>query len=90
MKEEYDHIIRFVKKNQEMIQCKTTAPKRGPSVSTKMSSRWAHQEEVDRLKKLQKEGIQEQFDSELEKSYQEGKLYLPELKAVLHYDDMAK
>ena len=52
--------------------------KRGSPIQiSKVYSRWPHQEEADRLKKLKKEQP-DRFQAELEKSYREGKLYLSE------------
>lgn len=51
-------------------------------------SEWIHQKEVNRLKKLKQlwlngEIDESTFNDELEKSYQAGNIYLPELNDVL-------
>lgn len=83
VKEDYRDLVRFVEKNQELIRCESSwKEKEKPFRSSKPQSRWHHQEEVDRLRKLKKEQP-DRFHAELEKSYREGKLYLPELRVVL-------
>ena len=82
VKEEYEDLVRFVEKNQELIQCESPWSRDDAFRSSDFHSRWHHQEEVDRLRKLRKEQP-DRFQAELEKSYREGKLYLPELRAVL-------
>ena len=83
VKEEYEDLVRFVEKNQKLIQCESPWSRDDDTFrSSNFHSRWHHQEEVDRLRKLRKEQP-DRFQAELEKSYREGNLYLPELRAVL-------
>lgn len=81
--EEFTAIICFIDKNLELIRSSSALPERGPSVQVKdIRSRWVHQEEVDRLKKL-RETDPEHFEEELEKSYQEGRIYYREWKDIM-------
>lgn len=83
VKEEYEDLVRFVEKNQKLIQCEFPWSENNNAFrSSKPHSQWHHQEEVDRLRNLRDEQPN-RFQAELEKSYREGNLYLPELQAVL-------
>ena len=76
--EDFSEIIRFTEKNLELIQCKeSTSRKEMTFKITESKSSWIHQNEVDRLKEL-KEKHADNFLNQLEKSYREGKIYLPE------------
>ena len=91
---EYDLCLAFVRKNKELIQCEAPMPEKAArrhGVITKMSSRWIHQEEVDRLKALKKQAQQGEADEqvfwdEVTDSYEAGRIYLPECDAVLKED----
>lgn len=77
----YDEIIRFVEKNQKLIHCQSEVPPRGPYVSIKDETHWAHQTEIDRLKALEEEIEYKDFLTELETSYKNNKISLHELDA---------
>lgn len=89
IRDEFSICIAFVEKNRELIKCQQRAPQRGPfSNITEMSSRWTHQEEVDRLKKKRKMASQNvalknDFLSDLEQSYKADNLYLPEFEDII-------
>lgn len=82
VQEEYDILLAFVEKNQELLGTKTMLPKREPRVTTQFHSRWVHQSEVDRLREV-KLSDPKRFDREVQESYQSGKIYMQELAAVL-------
>lgn len=89
VKEEFYDCIHFVEKNLTLIQAEKSNKRSNPSVSVVESkSEWIHQKEVNRLKKLKQlwlngEIDESTFNDELEKSYQAGNIYLPELNDVL-------
>ena len=91
---EYDLCLAFVRKNKELIQCEAPMPDKAArrhGAITKWSSRWIHQEEVDRLKALKKQAQQGEADEqvfwdEVTDSYEAGRIYLPECDAVLKED----
>lgn len=82
VREDYDSLIAFVEKNQELLKAKTPRPGPNFGVKTKYNSRWVHQSEVDRLCGL-KENAPDAFPQELQESYQAGKICMQELGAVL-------
>lgn len=89
IRDEFSICIAFVEKNRELIKCQQRAPQREPfSNITEMSSRWTHQEEVDRLKKKremasQNVALKNDFLSDLEQSYKADNLYLPEFEDII-------
>lgn len=83
IKDDFCEIIRFIVKNLELIQCKKSISRKEMTFKfSEPKSSWIHQNEVDRLKEL-KEKHADDFGVQLEKSYREGKIYLPELQDVL-------
>ena len=83
VREEYDILIAFINKNQEMLKANIVPFRPSFKVTTKnISQKWSHQDEIDRLLELRKVAP-EQFDQELQESYQAGKLYLQELKVIV-------
>ncbi len=94
VQQEFDDCIRFVALNLELVQCtvRYMGQEEGPHIRfSEGKSAWIHQDEVDRLKALKKKGSEQKaekavFETELENSYREGKLYLQEYEAVVRDD----
>ena len=83
VQKEYDVLIAFINKNQEMLKADVVPFRSGFKVTTKnISQKWSHQDEIDRLLELRKVAP-EKFDQELQESYQAGKLYLQELEVII-------
>lgn len=83
VQEEYEILLDFVQKNQELLECSGLLPEPGVKVSVGgHRTIWPHQEEIDHLIDLKKKD-KAAFDSALKESYSSGKLYLSELKLIL-------
>ncbi len=83
VQKEYEILLDFVQKNQELLACEKLLPGREAKVSVGgYRTIWPHQEEIDRLTDLKRKD-KATFDSALKESYSSGKLYLSELKLIL-------
>ena len=76
-----DIVIEFIEKNKEIIGSIRKLEPPGPRITTKMSSRLPHQEEVDRLAALKAD--EERFMQEVEKSYAEERITVYEISSLL-------
>lgn len=81
IREEYDVLIEFINKNIALVQCEKCLPQRGPSIKANASTRYAHEEEMKRLRTIRDEAP-EVYELELERSYKDGKLYPMEVEAL--------
>lgn len=71
-----DIILEFINKNKSVIDCKNTLKEKGFLQNSKVSSRYIHQEEFDRLLKLK--GT-ESFEKETIESYKNDKIGVHEI-----------
>jgi len=82
-----DIVIEFIEKNNEIIESIKKLEPPGPRITTTMSSRLPHQEEVDRLVDLKAD--EERFMQEVEKSYAEERITVYEISSLPKADKLA-
>ena len=80
-------VIAFIEKNEKIIGSIKKLNPPGPRITTTMSSRLPHQEEVDRLVELKAD--EERFMQEVEKSYAEERITVYEISSLLKADKLA-
>ena len=86
VQKEYEILLAFVRKNQELLECDDLLHEPEVTVSFGESRTiWHHQEEIDRLIDLKKKD-KAAFESALKESYSSGKFYLSELEVILSSD----
>jgi len=76
-----DTVIAFIEKNKEIIESTKRLESPGLGITTTMSSKLHHQEEVDRLAAIKAD--KGQFMREVEKSYADGKITVYEISSLL-------
>jgi len=82
VQKDLDIIIEFIMKNICIINAPLSLSKSKAAIKTKISSRWPHQDEIDKLKSLNLS--EEKLLREIAVLYQEGKLGAAEIKSLLH------
>lgn len=76
-------IITFLNKNIEIINSEQALMAKGPKIHTEISSKFVHQQELDRLTELKRTVDKEQFMKELEQSYTRGCITAYEVYCLL-------
>lgn len=79
LQEDVQIILRFLHKNAEIIACEKTCSAPEPDIRVETSSRFIHQEELERLRDLDFAEGEEGRWTEMDKSYQEEKIGMQEL-----------
>ena len=83
--DDFNAILEFVRKNQELISCEKKPGPRGPQVEIRgMEIKSAQQEEINRLIQIKKSCSEEQFQQAAKDSYSKGTIYFRELQRVLN------
>lgn len=83
--DDFNAILEFVRKNQELISCEKKPGPRGPQVEIRgMEIKSAQQEEINRLIQIKKSCSEEQLQQAAKDSYSKGTIYLRELQRVLN------
>lgn len=85
--DDFNAILEFVRKNQELISCEKKPGPRGPQVTIReIVTKSAQQEEIDRLIQIKKSCSEEQFQQAAKDSYSKGTINLRELQWVINGD----
>lgn len=82
IKTELDQIVEFIDKNIEIINCEKPLTDSQFKSTTELRSEFVNQEEFDRLAEL-KEVSEEEFTIELEKSYEDERIFPSEVDELL-------
>ncbi|GIO36521.1 hypothetical protein J41TS12_13820 [Paenibacillus antibioticophila] len=83
IKEDLATIVEFINKNIEIVKCEQILATNEPRMSSTMSSKFIHQEEVDRLSELYQNAGKDLFIKELVESYKNNRISAYEVNELV-------